>query len=73
MSISSVGPVTGVPNSFAAAAQEATETSATTKQEAAHGDQQAIRKLANQGQQQQTPVATPTSQPGVGGTVDSLA
>jgi hypothetical protein len=44
------------------AAQEATETAAVTKKEAASGDQQAIRKLA--AQQQSAPA--PVSPEGVG-------
>jgi hypothetical protein len=47
-----------------AAMQEASETVATTKKEAANGDQQAIRKLARQEQQQmQNSAPTLTSEP----------
>jgi len=55
----------------AAAIQEATETAATTRMEAARGDQQAVRKLAKQQQQQMQPQnPTPTPEPGVGEAVD---
>ena len=40
--------ITTVKSYVASAAQEATETAAQTKAEAAKGDQQAIRKLASQ-------------------------
>lgn len=42
-----------MPAGSAASVQEATETAAVTKQEAAKGDQQAIRKLARTQQQNQ--------------------
>ena len=48
MSIQAVGAV-----GPAAAVQEATETTAVTKKEAASGDQQAVRKLARMQQAQQ--------------------
>jgi hypothetical protein len=53
MAISSINTVTNIQSAMAAAMQEAGETTATTKIEAAHGDQQAIRKLAKQQQQQE--------------------
>lgn len=72
MSVSSINAVAGVQyNSVGDAAQEAAETKATTMQEAAHGDQQAIRKLAKEQELEQ--VSAPSPQPGVGGTVDTLA
>ena len=69
----SVNPINSTPNlnslhvssptnsrsAVAAALQEASESSATTQQEAAHGDQVAMRKLANQAQQQVGKTAPP--------------
>ena len=52
------------------ATQEATETAAVTKKEAASGDRQAIRKLAAQ-QQQAAPA--PVSPEGVGKTINLTA
>jgi NADP-dependent 3-hydroxy acid dehydrogenase YdfG len=72
----SVSAVTGAQSGLAAAAQEAAETKAVTMQEAARGDQQAVRKLAKeQGSQpvpeaQVTPAATPS---GAGRGIDLLA
>jgi hypothetical protein len=53
----------------AAAQQEATETEATTKSEAAKGDQQAIKKLAKEEQAQQAK----NSEPGKGEKIDYTA
>jgi hypothetical protein len=52
------------------AAQEATETAAVTKKEAANGDHQAIRKLAAQ-QQQAAPA--PVSPEGIGKAINITA
>lgn len=59
------------PNSVAAAAQEATETQATTLKEAQNGDPLARKKLlkASQEKQQQAAQAK-ASEPGKGGVVD---
>jgi type IV secretory pathway TrbL component len=53
------------------AMQEATETASTTKQEAAHGDRVAQRKLAREQQTQQ--LTNPTPAPGKGSIVDQHA
>jgi hypothetical protein len=73
-----VSAVTSGQSSFAAAAaQEAAETRATTMQEAARGDQQAVRKLAREQANQPVPqaaqVSTPATQPSVGKGVNVLA
>ena len=47
--------VSGAATAVKAVAQEATETAATTKKEAALGDQQAIRKLARMQKRQRNP------------------
>lgn len=58
----------GSQSGQSAAVQEATETPAVTMQEAARGDMQAVRKLA---QQQQAQAATRA--PAAGATIDHLA
>jgi hypothetical protein len=74
MSISSISPVTSVSyQPTETAAQEATETKAATAQEAAHGDQQAVRKLANEERDAQAAARKSPSPPGVGAFVDVLA
>jgi hypothetical protein len=73
MAISGISAVSNAQSSIAAAVQEANETTATTKIEAAHGDQQAIRKLAKQQQQMQLQNPTPKPEPGVGEAVDHQA
>ncbi len=73
----SVSPVSTVQNSLAAIVEEATEPLAVTMQEAARGDQQAIRKLAKEQASHPAPqaahVSAPATQPGVGEAVDLLA
>ena len=72
-----ISAVSSVQSSFAAASQEAAETRATTMQEAARGDQQAVRKLAREQANQPVPqaaqVSAPATQPGVGEMVNLLA
>jgi hypothetical protein len=73
-SITGISAVSDVQQSVAAAAaQEASETQATTMQEAARGDQQAVRRLAKEQGQQQPAAPAPTSQPNTSGLVDALA
>ncbi len=66
----SVGSVSSVKTAQSNAAQEASETEAVTKKEAAKGDQQAIRKLAAQ-QQQAAP--SPASPEGIGKVINLSA
>jgi hypothetical protein len=76
MAISGINAVTNSQSALVAAMQEANETTATTLKEAAHGDQQAIRKLAKQRQQQQElqqQNSTRTPKPGVGKATDYQA
>lgn len=63
-------PINGISSSSTAASamQEATENAAVTKQEAAKGDQQAIRKLSREQDQNQGPAKTP----GLGTVIDHL-
>ncbi len=60
------------PSAIAAATEEATETAAATRQEATHGDQVAIRKLAQQEQATQPPPAASKAS-GLQGSLDVLA
>ena len=60
-------------NAISAATEEATETAYTTRQEAANGDQVAVRKLAREEQQQQTESPKPAQEPGKGESVDQKA
>jgi hypothetical protein len=66
----SFSAVSALSSTQGSAAQEATETPAVTKAEAAKGDQQAVRKLAAL-QHQQNPA--PTSEPGVGNKINLQA
>jgi len=66
----SLSAVSSLKTTQSNAAQEATETATVTKQEAAKGDQQAVRKLAAQ-QQQSAPVSA--SPEGVGKAIDLTA
>ena len=59
--------------SSASAEQEASETLATTKSEAAHGDRQAKIKLAKIQQRQPQAESAPASEPGKGVAVDKKA
>ena len=59
-------------SSASSALQEATETVAQTKKEAAHGDRVAKAKLAHQAQQQQQESA-PAPEPGKGTILDKAA
>jgi hypothetical protein len=72
-----ISAVSSVQSSFAAASQEAAETRATTMQEAARGDQQAVRKLAREQANQPVPqaaqVSTPMTQSDGGNGVNVLA
>src|SRR5258708_30583452 len=52
-------PAGNAQSAAAYAAEEATETAAVTRREAAHGDQVAIRKLAKQDLAKQTAPAAP--------------
>ena len=65
-------PTPKAPSAAAAATEEATETAAVTRQEAAQGDQVAIRKLAQQAQTKQAAPATTTARSAPGG-VDVVA
>lgn len=60
-------------SSTASAQQEASETLATTKQEAAKGDRQAKLKLAKLQQNQPQESSAPASEPGKGVEVDQKA
>ena len=64
---------TSAQNTASAAMEEATETAYTTRQEAVHGDQAAVRKLARQQQQQQLESSKPAQKPGKGESVDHAA
>ncbi len=57
--------------SLAAAVEEATESAATTRQEAAQGDQVAIRRLARRTSQK--PAAAPVREAGKGERIDHTA
>jgi hypothetical protein len=67
--------ITAVPSSPAtsSALEEARETAATTRQEAAKGDQAAIRLLAKQKQFEDLHNAAPSHEPGKGALVDHSA
>jgi hypothetical protein len=60
-------------SALAANLEESTESAATTKQEAAKGDQVAVRKLARQQQQNQQPNAVAAKEPGKGDLLDHKA
>ena len=69
----SAGPASAASAS-SSAMQEATETVAQTKKEAAHGDRVAKAKLAHeQQQQQQQQASTGPSEPGKGALIDKAA
>ena len=64
-------PIQAISNSGSSAAEEARETAAQSRTEAANGDRQAIQRLARM--RQQAPDAAPVNPPGTGTIVNVKA
>lgn len=70
MPIERIGGVPSLAYDIARAAAQEAHAKTTLTEDAAHGDEDAIRKLADEERQNDTPRSSP---PGVGQTIDFLA